>query len=237
MKMSGYVGKERTKHNPIARLKVKGKTFEIFVDPKEAKFFLGSGNFSSAILISDTIFSDAIKGQKASQKDVQEIFGTSDISEVAKKIIKEGHLEIPQEVRDEEKEKKIKQIVDFISKQAIDPRTKSPHTPSRIEAAIKQANAKIDLKKTAEEQAQDIISQISSIIPISIETKKIKINIPASFTGKVYGLLKSFMVVKEEWNSDGSLTAILKVPSGALMPFFDKLNDITHGAALTEEIK
>jgi ribosome maturation protein Sdo1 len=30
---------------------------------------------------------------------------------------------------------------------------------------------------------------------------------------------------------------MLKIPSGIIIDFYDKLNSITHGSALTEEIK
>ena len=55
-------------------------------------------------------------------------------------------------------------------------------------------------------------------------------------TGKVYGIINQYKE-QEKWLDDGSLEAILKIPSGIIMNFYDKLNSITHGAALTEEIR
>jgi ribosome maturation protein Sdo1 len=37
--------------------------------------------------------------------------------------------------------------------------------------------------------------------------------------------------------NDGSLEVIVEVPSGMIMDFYDKLNGVTHGSAITEEIK
>ncbi|KHO52909.1 MAG: hypothetical protein QT05_C0013G0026, partial [archaeon GW2011_AR13] len=37
--------------------------------------------------------------------------------------------------------------------------------------------------------------------------------------------------------NDGSLEVIVNVPAGMIMSFFDKLNSITRGSALTENIK
>ena len=68
------------------------------------------------------------------------------------------------------------------------------------------------------------------------ETKKIKIKIPAEHTGRAYGLIQDYKE-KEEWLSNGSLEVILNIPTGIQSDFYDKLNNITHGSALTEEIK
>ena len=37
--------------------------------------------------------------------------------------------------------------------------------------------------------------------------------------------------------NDGSLEVIISIPAGMVMDFYDKLNGVTHGAALTEDIK
>ena len=42
---------------------------------------------------------------------------------------------------------------------------------------------------------------------------------------------------EENWLDNGDLQVIASVPSGIIIDFYDKLNSVTHGAALTEEIK
>jgi ribosome maturation protein Sdo1 len=42
---------------------------------------------------------------------------------------------------------------------------------------------------------------------------------------------------KEDWMSNGNLEVVLNIPVGMLMEFYDKLNSITHGSALTSEIR
>jgi len=36
--------------------------------------------------------------------------------------------------------------------------------------------------------------------------------------------------------NDGSLEMIVNVPSGLIMDFYDRLNSVTHGSAMTEEV-
>ena len=71
---------------------------------------------------------------------------------------------------------------------------------------------------------------------IKIETKRIKLTIPAIYTGKVYGIINQYKD-EENWLSNGDAEVKVSVPSGILMDFYDKLNSVTHGSVLTEELK
>ena len=48
--------------------------------------------------------------------------------------------------------------------------------------------------------------------------------------------IRDSSLIKEEWLSDGSFLCVIEKPAASLMDFFDKLNAITHGSALTKEI-
>jgi ribosome maturation protein SDO1 len=218
----------------IARIKQRGKHFEIIVDLDEAmKFKKGqSSNFEPE---DDRIFSNSKRGEVASNSDLMFSFGTTDSSEIIKKIIKEGEILVSQEYRDEEREKKIKQVVDFLSRNSINPQTGKPHTPDRIQRALEEAN--VNIKNTPiDNQINSIIEEISKIIPIKIETKKIRIKVPAIYTGKAYSIINPYKE-EENWMNDGSLEVIISIPAGMIMDFYDRLNSVTHGSAIAEEIK
>jgi ribosome maturation protein SDO1 len=218
----------------IARIKQKGKNFEIIVELEEAlKFKKGESNWLE--IGGDRIFKDSKKGDVASRSDLEECFGTSDVLEVAKKIIKNGEVLLTQEFRDEERENRLKQVIDFLSRNTINPQTNKPHTPERIKTALEEAHVNIK-NVPIENQIQEIIGHISSIIPIKIETKKFKLIIPAIYTGKIYNIINSYKE-EENWMNDGSLEVIVKIPAGITIDFFDKLNSMTHGAIVSEEIK
>jgi len=218
----------------IARIKQAGKHFEIMVNLDDALKFKG-GEVTSIEAGGDKIFTDSKKGMIASTSDLNEAFGTTNISDVVEKIIKNGEILVSQEHRDEEKEKKFKQIVDFLTNNTLNPQTGNPHTSERIKNALEQAH--INIKNLpVEDQIKDIVSEISKIIPIKIETKKIKITVPAVHTGKVYGVINQYKE-QEKWLDDGSLEVIVNIPAGIIMNFYDKLNTLTHGSVLSEEIK
>jgi ribosome maturation protein SDO1 len=219
--------------NTTARIKKAGKRFEILVDLDNA-LKLKKGEIDSINIESDFIFTDLKKGEKAPSSDLKEAFGTEDVNEIAKEIITKGEVQTTQEHRSEEQEKKFKQVVDFLVVNAVDPQTGNPHTPERIKSALEQAHVNIK-NGPIENQTSEIIEKISSILPIKIQTKKVKVTIPAMHTGRAYAVVNPYKV-EETWKDDGSLETIIKVPSGIIMDFYDKLNSITHGSALTEEI-
>ena len=221
--------------NVEARLKVKGKEYQILVDVEKAlELKKGEGTINN-VLISNDIFYDLKKGLKASDSDLNDAFGTNELNEVAEKIVKQGEVVLPAEYRKKELEGKERQVITFLSKNALDPTTGQAITETRIESAIEQAKIKID-NKPIEQQINGIVSKLKEIMPIKIETKKLKITIPSLHTGKVYGLINEYKE-KEEWLSNGDLQVVINIPAGLEMDFYDKLNGVTHGSAIVEGIK
>ena len=217
----------------VARIKVKSKQYEIKVDLDEAlKVKQGTGNIVSA-LDCNAIYYDIKKGELASETDLKDAFGTTDLHEVATKIILKGEVQKTQEFRDAEQEKKVKQVIDLVLRNAVDQNDR-PYTEERIRRAVDEVHFNFD-NRPPEQQLPDLIHQLKTVIPIKVETKKIKLTIPAQFTGQVYGLVKQYME-KEEWLSNGDLQVILNIPSGIQIDFYDKINSITHGAAQSEEV-
>lgn len=216
----------------LARITKKGKHFEVLVDLEDAlKVKKGEIDFIDV----GKIFTDVKKGNHASPSDLEDVFGTSEDMEVAIKIIREGEVQTTQEYRDEEQEKKFKQIVDFLVRNAVDPQTGRPHTTERIKNALEQSH--INIKNIPiEQQISDILDKIQKNIPIKIETKKVKIVIPAIHTGKAYGVISQYKET-ENWHDDGSLEVVVKVPAGIIMDFYDKINSVTHGSVTSEELK
>jgi len=220
--------------NTLARIKRTGKNFEIIVDLDNAlRFKKGEIGFIEAEV--DRIFTDSKKGEVPSSSDLEAAFGTTEVNEIVKRIVKEGEVQTTQEHRDAEQEKKFKQVVEFLTRNSVDPQSGNPHTPERIKSALEQAHVNIK-NIPVENQINEIVEKLSSIIPIRVQTKRLKITIPAIHTGKAYGVITQYKK-EENWLNDGSLEVILEVPSGIVMDFYDKLNGVTHGSALSEEIR
>jgi len=227
----------RTEDAVIARYEHSGEKFEILVDPDLA-MDLKHGkevNFDDLLAI-DTVFKDAKKGEDKSEEKLQEVFNTTDAKEIAKKIILEGEVQLTTDQRRAIIEKKRKEIITFISANAINPQTSAPHPAQRIENALEEVKFNVDLNKTVKEQVTEIVKEIKKILPISMEKMKIAVKVPAQFSGAASVILHKYGLEKEEWQNDGSLVAILEIPAGIKQNLFNELNHLTHGDVETKII-
>jgi ribosome maturation protein SDO1 len=215
----------------IARLTKDNEHFEILVKPEEAlDYRTGKTTRISEVLAAEIIFADANKGTKVSEETMRKAFETTDPLKIAAEILKKGALQLTTEQRRKMVEDKRKQIVDFISRQAVDPKTNLPHPPLRIENAMEQIRYPIDAHKPVEEQAREIVKLLRPILPLKIEQLSVAVRVPAAYSARSYGALKNFGEIKqEEWRADGSWYGILEMPAGAYASFLNKLGDVTKG--------
>ncbi len=223
----------------IARLKAHGETFEVLVDPYLARDFKeGKDVNMEEILATPYVFKDAHKGDKASEHEMEKIFGTSDPYEVAKIILRKGDVQLTAQQRKEMIEEKRKYIATIIHRHAVDPRTGYPHPVARILKAMDEAGVHVDLFKDAEAQVPEVIKAIRPLMPIKLETKIIAVKVPGDYVGRVYGEVRKFgNVKKEEWANDGSWMFLIEIPGGVEEEFYEKLNALTKGSALTKLIE
>ena len=190
------------------------------------------------ILAIDAIFEDSKKGKHASEVTIKEKFGTDEIAEVAKQIVLNGDIQLTTEQRHKMKKNKKNRIIETISRNAMDPKTKAPHPRQRIELAMDEAGVHIDPFKPVSEQVKTIIESLRLLIPISMEQVRISVKIPPEHIGKAYGIARNYGTLeREEWQSDGSWISIIKIPAGMQTDFYDKLNDVTKGNVSTKLLK
>lgn len=216
----------------VARIVKDNEHFEVLVKPQKAlDYRTGKIAGITEVLVSETIFSDANKGTKVSEEDLRKAFGITDQLKIAETIIKKGTLQLTTEQRRKMIEDKRKQIIDFISRQCVDPKTNLPHPPLRIENAMEQIHYSIDPFKPMEEQAKEIIKLLRPILPLKMEQISIGVHVPAEYSAKAYGTIKGLGTIKrEEWRSDGSWYGVLEMPAGLYAPFLEKLGNLTKGS-------
>ncbi|MEW6062810.1 MAG: ribosome assembly factor SBDS [Nanoarchaeota archaeon] len=220
----------------ISRYKRDGKVFEILVDCEKAMLFREEKETElDDVVVTRDVFTDVKKGMHAPEKDLQAIFGTTDKNEICKFIVTQGDVQLTADYQKKLREEKRKQIIALIHKNAIDARTGFPLPPQRIENAMAEAKVNIDAFKSAEAQSQDVIKKLREILPLKYEIREIAIKIPMQFSGKSFGLLKQFgRILKDEWQNNGDLIAVVEVPAGLTQDFFDELNKMTHGNVETK---
>ena len=219
-----------------ARLAKGQDHFEILVKPQQAlDYKLGKQVAISQVLLIDEIYSDSGKGTRASEEKLQKYFGTADPVKVAEEVMKSGELQLTTEQRRQLVEDKRKQIVSIITRNALDPRTGTPHPPLRIEQAMSQVRLSIDPYKSAEEQAKVVIEELRPILPLKIEQMKIAVKVFPEHAARAYNAFKSFgSLSREEWQADGSLVAVLEMPAGMYGSFIEKIGKLTQGTIQTK---
>jgi len=223
----------------IARYSYEGEKFEILVKPDPAlDFKLGKKKDISAVLVSEDIYTDSGKGTKPTNEKLLKAFKTEDLAEIAQIILEKGDLNLTTDQRRKMIDEKRKRIVEFIAKTYVDPKTHLPHPPVRIELAMKDARVSVDPQKSVDEQVQDIVEKLRSIIALKSENLQLEITVPAQYASQSYSVLKSVgSLKKEEWQNNGSLKAILEIPAAARPNVIDRLGSITKGSATVEVMK
>lgn len=222
--------------NTVARYRSGKLIFETMVDLDAAmKLKKGQKIGVSEAIRDNAVYLDLKKGMRAGNPELVNVFGTNNFPLIVEQIIKKGNIEITKEFRDESLDTRKKQVIEFLVKNAVDARTGRPFTPDVLKNAIKESGVNVQ-DKPVDKQINLIIDELKKIIPLKVETKKIKIIVPASHTGKVYGLFQDYKE-KEDWLSNGDLEVIIRIPAGIQMEFYDKLNSVTHGSAITQEMK
>ncbi|HEY9386798.1 MAG TPA: ribosome assembly factor SBDS [Nitrososphaeraceae archaeon] len=219
------------------RLILDGDKFEILVKPDPAlEYKMGKRTDLSNILVSDEIYSDANKGSRAGSERLEKRFRTKDTTEVARQILSKGELALTTDQRRKMVEEKKKQIIQYISKNFVDPKTHIPHPPMRIESAMNETRIIIDPFKRAEDQTKAVIDALRKILPLKSETSLLTITIPPHFSAQSYSVLKTTGNLKnEQWLSDGSLSVVLEVNAGTKGTLLDRIGSITKGSAQVTE--
>ncbi|MHA1681699.1 MAG: ribosome assembly factor SBDS [Promethearchaeota archaeon] len=249
----------------VASIKIKGRHFEILVDPdsawevkkrirmfeKEKEKELGrTYKLTVDDLLSITpipmeeiiegfmVFRDLKRGDHVSQDELSEYFETDDIGRITARILLHGDLQLTKTQRNKFVEEKRKKLIDILVKNCVNPQTGRPHPPARIERALEEAKVNIDPFNPIEDQVSDVVKAMRPIIPIKMERVVLSLVIPPQFTGKAYNLINMLATItSEEWKGTGTFECIVEIPSGVQVEFLDKINKITHGRASAKVIE
>jgi ribosome maturation protein SDO1 len=223
----------------IARLESHGHNFEIIIEAD----YVNDGKASEwkdilEHMPADEIFSDARKGARSPTEEMETAFASLNSKSIAIEIIKKGTVQLTTEQRRMMQEDKRKQIVAMIVREGMNPQTKTPHPPQRIENAMAEAGIHIDPMKPVSIQVKDVIQALKPLLPISFEKLKLAIKLTGTDYGKCYGDIKALGAIsKEEWTSDGSWVGVVEIPAGLQQDLFNRLNEKTKGNVESKILK
>ena len=227
-------------HLNIARLKKGGENFEVILDDIDKALELKSGANVDIrdIMNGDLIFKNAHSAEKVNETAMKQWLGTEDHFEAAKSIIKNGEIQLTADQRKRLLEQKTQKILNYIQRNACDPKTKLPIPAQRIELAMKEAKIHVDPADKVDFQIEKIVSKLQPVLAMSFEHIKLRAIIPATHAGRAYSSVKSrFKVIAEKWLTNGSVQVDLDIVAGDRNDLFSLLNKLTNGEVQIEELK
>ncbi|MEM3655849.1 MAG: ribosome assembly factor SBDS [Thermoprotei archaeon] len=220
----------------IARFESGGHRFEVLVKPEEAwELKNGKSKKIEDVLVSEEIFKDANKGLRAPESTLKEVFGTTDPLSVAQQIVLKGELQLTAQQRQQMVDNMRKQIVNYISRNCVDPKTNLPHPPTRVELALNQVRFSVNPFKPVEEQALEAIKALRTVLPLKTSIVNLEVRVPAVFRKYYNQILQLGSAKTTRWEEDGSFTIVLEVPGGMKLDVISKINNFTHGQASIKE--
>lgn len=222
----------------IARLARHGKTYEILVDPDaaaELNVEKVEDHELRDVMAIDDVFIDWSEGERAPEEDLLKAFNTTDELVIARRILRDGEIQLTAEQRKAMLEAKHKRIVQTIAREAWNPRDKMPHPRDRIERGLEEAKFRVEPLQPVEAQITRAMAALRPLMPIAFEQIRVAIRVPAEHAGAVYGQLRGYGDVKQEqWQEDGSLIAVLRIPAGTQTEVYERLNGATQGTVETK---
>ena len=161
----------------VGRIENSGRVFEMLMDPEKAwdakkkireeiNTRLKEGKEKSRLTVEEilndqkidlelifesfVVFEDLKRGRKATDGDMEAVFNTTDGRTISGHVLLDGEIHWTQKQRDEEREKKMKTIINIISKNAI---KKNLHeiTP-RLKAVVNTLTIKVKVSEKAAKQ-------------------------------------------------------------------------------------
>jgi ribosome maturation protein SDO1 len=224
-----------------ARLESHGERFEVLVDP-DAALSIKRGEFDGDledVIAAEDVFEDASAGDRPPKSALEEVFDTTEPLEIIPAVIERGEIQITAEQRREMQEQKHRQLVNQISRNAVNPQMDdAPHPPERIERALEEAGFQVDPMEPVENQVDDALDALRPVIPIRFDEVVMAVQVPADYAGSAQAQIRQFGdLQEEEWQSDGSWVGVLKFPAGLQNDFYDLVNEHTSGEAETRVVK
>jgi len=224
-----------------ARLESHGQRFEVLVDP-DAALAIKRDDFDGDledVIAAEDVFEDASRGDRPPENMLEEVFDTTDPMAIIPEVIKRGEIQITADQRREMQEQKHKQLVQRITRNAVNPQMDdAPHPPERIESALEETDFRVDPMEPVETQVDEALDALRPVIPIRFDEVTVAVQVPADYAGKAQAEIRGYgELEREEWQPDGSWVGVVTFPAGMRNDFYDVVNDMSSGEAETRVIK
>ncbi|KII86334.1 hypothetical protein PLICRDRAFT_164831 [Plicaturopsis crispa FD-325 SS-3] len=165
----------------IVRLKKGGKRFEIACYKNKVQEWRNGveTNLDDVLQIAN-VFVNVSKGEFAKTGDLQKAFGSTEVNDVVKEILKKGEVQVGDKEREHDLTSLRKEIATLVAEKCVDPSTQRPYPVGMIEKAMTEAGYSVKQNKTAKSQVSECIKllQSDSQLPIQRARMRVRVTMP-----------------------------------------------------------
>lgn len=195
------------------KYKKAGENFEVLVDFDKLNEYKKKPTEISVyeVLADVKIFKDQKKGDIASENLLNKVFPSKSEEQIIQEILLKGDCQIPTSYLNKLREEKKVHITNYIAENALNPKTKGKYTYTMIEKEIQKLRYNYDYSKSIETQAEEVLTLLKKVMPISITEVTIILEIPARYSGAFHGGIRKFgKITKEYYDNTGNLHLHIK---------------------------
>ncbi|GMH71571.1 hypothetical protein TL16_g05688 [Triparma laevis f. inornata] len=129
----------------ICRLKTHGKQFELACYPsKVVNFREGIESDLDEVLQIENVFTNVQKGVVSPKADLEMAFGTTEVLEVCRVVLKRGVLQQSNLERELTTNRNLNAILDMLMSKCVNPRSNRPYPESTLREAVKQTGYNVN---------------------------------------------------------------------------------------------
>eukprot|EP00727_Mastigamoeba_balamuthi_P013674 m51a1_g893 hypothetical protein (261) ;mRNA; f:18131-19334 len=166
----------------VVRMKKCGNRFEIACYPNTVnQWRSGVIKDLGEVLQLQTVFTNVSKGVTAKKADLEEAFGTTSHDAACKIILEKGELQVSERERKVQQSSTHRDIATIVAEKCVNPETGRPLTFTMIEKAMQDAHYAINPRRTAKQQALDVIKILreKGLIQIERAPMDLRVTVPA----------------------------------------------------------
>ncbi|OSX68884.1 hypothetical protein BU14_2130s0001 [Porphyra umbilicalis] len=214
----------------LVRRKVGKTTFELLThEGAAAKYRAGDLSSIDDVVVTDTVFTNQSKGQRASQDQLTAAFGEDATpASILKAIISKGDLQTSAAERTAKADQRRREVLEHLTKYYVDPSRNLPIPLTRFENALTQIKARID-DRPADRQAEELVRKLVDVMPMRKLTMEGVLRVPHAHLGAAAGVIIKHAKINREGHEAGGVKYDISVVPGAYDGLMSALAKATKG--------
>ncbi|CDS40271.1 ribosome maturation protein sbds [Echinococcus multilocularis] len=222
------INQKRLTNVSVVRLKRNGNRYELACYPNKVKAWREKLERNiDEVLQAHEIFSNVSKGQLATKSDLFRDFDTEDVDTIIRsvlfivlissgQILNDGEMQVTVKERKVENENLFRDVAKIVSERCFNPENSRAYTVTMIEKMMKDCHVNLQPKKSAKQQALEVIRQLraSGNFKIAPAMMEILISLDPKLADNVSPRILKLVhhIIRQERNPEGifELSAVIE---------------------------